>query len=312
MLATLIEEPFDSPDWFFEVKWDGVRALFYLEGKKLSLISRNRSELSAHYPELAKLNLLVKAENAVIDGEIVAWDRAGQPSFQLLQQRMNISNVNRIRHLSNLIPISFIAFDLLFLDGVDLTAESFLQRRERLLRICSQTPPFYLSEAIQSEGKALFQAAKDKGLEGIVAKRALSRYVQARSRDWLKVKTKKELDAIICGFTRPRGARRFFGALLLGTYVGQELCFIGHVGSGFDQQTLADLWEMFQALRIASSPFLHPPLTNEVPFWLEPRLVCQVDYRGWTEAGRLRSPVYKGLRLDKNADECELSELEVK
>ncbi len=312
MLATLIEEPFDSPDWVFEVKWDGIRALIYLEDEKISLISRNRSDISSRYPELSALSSLVEADNAIIDGEIVSFDGEGRPSFQLLQQRMNISDRNRIPHLSSSIPVSFIAFDLLFLNDADITSEPFIKRRERLLQVWPQTPSSYLSEAVPAEGKALFRVVKEKELEGIVAKRALSRYLQSRSREWLKVKSRREVDAIICGFTLPRGARKLIGALLLGLYAGKELRFVGHVGTGFSQQTLTELWEQFQNLKISFSPFPRLPETNETPFWLEPRLVCQVKYNGWTEAGRLRSPVYQRLRSDKAAEECVLDDLELK
>jgi bifunctional non-homologous end joining protein LigD len=235
MLATGVAQAFSDPGWLYEIKWDGVRALAWLEQARVELRSRTGRVVTQQYPELAVLAECVRARRAILDGEIVVLDRHGRGDFERLAERMHI-RLPSLKLLSSA-PVTYYVFDLLYCDGYDLREAPLIARKELLRRLLDARDPLRYSDHHPEQGKELFELAREKDLEGIIAKRAASAYTSGRSRDWLKLKTRKELDAVICGWTAPRGSREHFGALLLGLYVGEKLRFIGHVGSGFDQRT---------------------------------------------------------------------------
>src|SRR6266852_4582708 len=236
MLATLTEQPFSDPNWIFEIKWDGVRALAWIADGTLTLRSRTGSEITAQYPELAALPEALQARQAILDGEIVALDERGHSDFGLLQERVHVRAPGET--LLAKTPAVFYAFDLLYCDGYDLREAPLLQRKQLLQRLLFVSERFRYADHQREHGKELFALAKESGLEGIVAKRADSRYVSDRSINWLKLKVTQTLDAVIGGWTAARTPAIPLGSLLLGLYEGKKLRFIGHVGSGFDAKKL--------------------------------------------------------------------------
>src|SRR6516162_10492446 len=231
MLATLGEGAFSDPNWLFEIKWDGVRALAWIAGGKLTLRSRNNLDITNRYPELASLPGAMAAPNAVLDGEIVALDARGHSDFERLQERMHVRapSENQISKT----PVVYYVFDLLYCDGYDLRDAPLVERKQLLERLLHPSERFRYSDHQMERGEELFELARENGLEGIVAKRASSAYVSDRSANWLKLKVTKTLDAVVGGSSAPRTRAIPFGSLLLGLYEGKKLRFIGHVGSGF-------------------------------------------------------------------------------
>ncbi len=316
MLATIVEKSFDNPDWLFEIKWDGFRAVAFIDGGRVRLVSRNQNDLTAQFPELGSLPKYVKAERAIIDGEIVALDDKGRPSFSLMQQRTGFQpGKRRLPGRANQsLGITFYAFDLLYLDGIDLR-RVVLEERKRLLQeriIASGLVHF--SDHYSEKGLDLFAAAKDRGLEGIVAKKRNSLYEERRSREWLKIKITQRQECVIGGYTDPEGSREHFGALVLGLYDRQgRLIHVGQAGTGFDRKGLKELFERLQPLKTKENPF-HGSLggLRKVHF-VRPELVAEIKFSEWTHetAGggvKLRAPVFMGLRADKSAAECRLDE----
>lgn len=316
MLATIVEKSFDHPDWLFEIKWDGYRAVAFLDGGRVRLVSRNQNDLTAQFAELGSLPKHVKAERAILDGEIVALDDKGRPSFSLMQQRTGFQpGKHRLPGRANqAVAIIFYAFDLLYLDGVDLR-RVVLEERKRLLqeRIISGGLVQF-SDHYPEKGLDLFAAAKERGLEGIVAKRRNSLYEERRSREWLKIKITQRQECVIGGYTDPEGSREHFGALVLGLYDRQgRLIHVGQAGTGFDRKGLKELFERLQSLKTKENPF-HGSLggLRKVQF-VRPELVAEIKFSEWTHetAGggvKLRAPAFMGLRADKSAVECRLDE----
>lgn len=298
MKANLVDKAFDSKDFLFEVKWDGLRAIAYLDNGNLSIKSRNFIEQSFRYPELADIGDFVFGTQAVLDGEIVVFDEEGRPSFQKLQSRINLQSKTDIDYWASKLPAVFYIFDVLFWEGRNLMKEALLKRKKVLRAILMLYHHVQLSEWIDAEGLAFFQAAKQQKLEGIIAKRKDSPYVQRRTSDWLKIKTLLQQEVVIGGWTEPRATRPFFGALLLGVYENSRFIYIGHAGTGFDYQTLKDLYEKMRKLEVLQSPFEAVPIPNEPAHWVKPVLVAQVRFSEWTRAGRMRQPVFIGLRTD--------------
>lgn len=293
MLATLINEPFDKNDWFFEIKWDGYRAIAEIEKEKVKLYSRNLQPFENKFgvitDELKKIN-----HDAVLDGEIVALDKDGKPSFQYLQDYEK--NPKR--------ELVYYVFDVLFLDGIDLQNNPLWERKKILSEIIPKTGQIILSEHIEKNGIEFFEAAKKQGLEGIMAKDRNSIYQQGvRGQNWLKIKTHLRQEAIICGFTKPRGSREKFGALILGVYKRKELQYIGHTGTGFDEKSIESLYKKMKPLTQQQSPFTKIPKTNTPATWLKPKLICEIKFQGWTNDGSMRQPVFMGLREDKKPEE---------
>ena len=302
MLATLVEQPFSDPNWLFEIKWDGVRAMAWITDSALTLRSRNNIDITARYPELAALPKRFAGRDAILDGEIVALDAHGRGDFQRLQERMHVRapGEKQIRET----PVVYFVFDLIYCDGYDLRDAPLLERKQLLERMLHATDRFRYADHQAEHGKELYELAKENGLEGIVAKRADSRYVSDRSTSWAKLKVSQALDAVVGGWTEARTEAIPFGSLLLGLYEGKRLRFIGHVGSGFDAKKHAELSARFKELRAAASPFERVPETNEKSFWAKPELVAKVKFGGWTQEKYLRHPVFIGLREDLRPEEC--------
>ncbi len=294
MLATSAEKSFDDPDWIFEVKWDGYRALAGVRDEKVALVSRNGISFNRKYPSLvpALRNLRV---NALLDGEIVAVDDRGRPDFQALQHYAERTGFHLLYEV----------FDLLWFDGRDLTGLPLLRRKAFLKKILPPSPLIRVSGHVATEGRSFFRAVQEQGLEGIVAKHGRSVYEPGtRSRAWLKIKARLTQDAVIGGFTRPKGSRARFGALVLGLFAGRDLVPIGHVGGGFSAGDLETIGERLARLTQEQSPFSRIPETNGPVTWVRPELVCEVVFAGWTADDRLRQPVFLRLREDKDATEA--------
>jgi len=302
MLATLSDRSFSDPNWLFEIKWDGVRALAFIRNGQLTIRARSGNDITAHYPELHHLPQALTATQAILDGEIAVLDDRGRSDFEKLQERMHVRNP--CPNLVSEFPVVFFAFDLLFCDGYDLRESPLLERKQLLQKLLHPSANIRFSDHQLEKGRELFELAKESGLEGIVAKRIDSRYVSDRSPNWLKLKTSHTIDAIIGGWTAPRGAGLPFGSLLLGLYDGKRLRFAGHVGSGFNAQTHKELFGKLKALHADRSPFAEPPDTNEKPTWVCPELVARVRYSSWTDENRLRHPVFLALRDDAKPEDC--------
>lgn len=309
MLPTLVRDPFDSADHLFEVKWDGVRVLAFCNSDSTRLFSRSGRDVTHQYPEFADVHRRLTVDNAVLDGEIVALDTASRPSFELLQHRINLTRPSDIQRAMQQIPLDLVLFDIPFGAGAWLGGSPLVERRERLDASVEFGDRVMRSDAIPEHGIALFNAAKAKGLEGVVGKKRLSHYIPGkRTGDWLKVKAIYELDCVIGGFTPGLNSRSSsLGALQVGVYEPSGLRYIGSVGTGFKEETLATLKSELEDIETPVSPFSSPvPLKGAR--WVEPKLVCTVEYRELTRGVKLRAPSFKGLREDKRPEECVLSD----
>jgi bifunctional non-homologous end joining protein LigD len=288
-----------TDDWLYEIKWDGVRAICFIESGKLRMISRNGNAIDKQYPELSILPHHIRAQQAILDGEIAALDAHGRPSFELLQRRINVAEPSAIARLARSHPVVLYVFDLLYLDGRDLRGKSLLERKKLLKDVLEPDDIIRYSEHFSANGPELLAAAKQQGLEGIVGKRTQSRYESRRSSDWVKWKVVDSEDFVICGYTE--GERHGLGALVLGTRApgaGRKLRWAGNVGTGFDAAMVKTLLAKLAPLVTKESP-LEP--TRGLPkkvTWTKPELVCEVKFANWTEEGRLRAPVFLGLRAD--------------
>ncbi len=306
MLATLSERPFSDPGWLFEIKWDGVRALAWIENGKLTLRARSGSDITSQYPDLAGLPEALSCHQGILDGEIAVLDGGGRSDFEKLQRRLHVHNPSP--KLVSEYPVVYFVFDLLYCDGYDLRAAPLLERKRLLQRLFRNSDRARFSDHQIEKGKELFELAKQNDLEGIIAKRIDSQYVNARSPNWLKLKTSKTLDAVVGGWTAPRGGTPF-GSLLLGLYAGKKLQFIGHVGSGFDAQSHRQVAATLKELVTKKCPFEQIPETNEKETWVTPKLVARARFSGWTQEERLRHPVFLGLRGDVSPDDCRKKEV---
>lgn len=313
MLATLAKDAFDDPEWSFEPKWDGIRALAVCDGRA-RLLSRNGKSITDGYPELRSLHERLVAVDAIIDGEIVAFED-GRPSFQRLQSRMHVRDSGRLEALIRQIPVVFMAFDLLYLDGTDLTGQPFTERRRLLEETVVVSEQIQLSPVIEANGVALFAAAGEQKLEGIIAKRSDSGYEPGRrSRAWLKVKVVFDADVVIAGWTEGEGRRAGgIGSLVMAVYEGDALRYVGNVGTGFDRAALDSAAELLASHEVDAVQF--PPETirsnRELRgvHWVEPELVATVQHRELTGAGKLRAPAFKSWRDDKEPEECTFDQL---
>jgi bifunctional non-homologous end joining protein LigD len=304
MLASLADAPLEDPRLVYEPKYDGIRVIAEVGADgNVHLWSRLGNEKTAQFPEIVDtLRRWSRSRRleAVLDGEVVAVDAKGHPAgFQSLQGRI---------HLTQGEPqpgrVAFIAFDLIRDGDADLRERPLVERRARLEKIFQNpgTPMLRLSEQVRGDGRALYEQALDRGWEGLIAKYADSRYRSGkRTPDWRKLKIVHEQEFVIGGWTEPRHTRAYFGALLLGVYEADALVYVGHVGTGFNEKELARLMKLLRSLETKTCPFRERPPSNEKPAWVEPRLVAQVKFTEWTADGRLRHPVYLGLRDDKRA-----------
>jgi len=303
MKSTLVERPPHGDDWLFEVKWDGVRAIAFVENEEVRLQARSGLRCERQYPELAVIHHHLAAGSAVLDGEIAVLDPKGVSRFHLIQPRIANSDPNSIAHLVRSTPVVYFVFDLLYLDGYDLRGVALAKRRELLEQVLTPGPVVRISEAFPAgAGEALLEAARENGLEGIIAKHAPSTYESRRSHEWLKIKLNAEQEFAIGGFTEPQGDRQYFGALVLGVYEDGKLRWVGNVGTGFDQKLLASLHARLTPLITAECPFAERPKPDRGMTWVKPELVCQVKFANWTLDNRLRAPVFLGLRHDVGPD----------
>ena len=293
MLATLVDKPFHRPGWVYEEKYDGYRILAYKEEKRVTLLSRNGKDRTESFADVAKAVATLRDRTLLLDGEAVAFDRRLVSRFQLLQQGE--------------VPVVFAAFDCLYRNGRDLREKPLWTRREILETVIDETDHLFASRRLGPDGLEAFRLAQKKGFEGMVAKNGASVYVERRSREWLKVKVNQEEEFVIGGYTAPAGTRTHFGALLLGAYRGADLRYVGSVGTGYTQKTLASLHRGFQPLVRKTPPFADPPRIKGAT-WLAPKLVAQVAFHEWTDEAKLRQPVFLGLRDDKRPGEVVLPE----
>jgi bifunctional non-homologous end joining protein LigD len=314
MLATPIAKAFDGSEWLFEIKWDGYRAVAFIENGHVRLVSRSQNDLTAQFPELGSLPQFVKAERAILDGEIVALDDEGRPSFSLMQQRTGFQPGKRRLRGREGVPIVYYAFDLLYVDGFDLRGVALEQRKQLLQDRIVPGGLVHFSDHYAEKGLDLFEAAKQRGLEGIVAKKRSGGYEEKRSRDWLKIKITQRQECVIGGYTDPEGSRNYFGALVLGLYDRQgRLIHVGQVGTGFDQKALKEMFARLQPLATKENPFYGAIGGLRKVHFVRPELVAEIKFAEWThetaDGGlKLRAPVFVGLRADKSAAECRLDE----
>ena len=294
--------PPSSDEWIFEVKWDGVRAICYIDSGHLRMVSRNGNSMDRQYPELSVLPHQIDAKTAVIDGEIAALDQRGLPSFEMLQSRINVADAASVAALARKTPVVFFAFDLMYLDGYDLRGLPLVERKKLLKEIVRPDDLIRYSESFAGNGPALLEAIRAQGLEGIVGKRALSFYESRRTSDWCKWKITNTADLVLCGMLK--GERDLFGSLVLGIFDRGKLVWAGNVGTGFDRKMMELIYAKLAPLTTPHRP-IEPDknLPREIT-WVRPELVCEVKFTNWTEEGRLRAPVFMGLRPDIDPQEC--------
>lgn len=310
MLATLTDKPFDSADWIYEVKWDGYRALTFINDGRVRLLSRNQNDLTSAYPELQSIAKQITLREAVIDGEVVALDEQGRSSFSLMQQRTGVSDGGRrIRNSQPDIPIRYYVFDLLYADGYSLVGVELEERKKLLRKVLIDDDLVRFSDHFEN-GTRLYEAASEQKLEGIVAKRRRSRYEQKRSSDWLKIKITRMHECVIGGYTAPRGSRENFGSIVLGLFDEEHhLIHVGQAGSGFTERTHADIWKLLKVREISKNPFANKVESTRRVHFVKPELVAQIKFVEWTHEGqsgamKMRAPVFLGLRDDMKPEEC--------
>ena len=293
MLASLGDEAFDSKDWIFELKLDGYRAVAELRKGKVDLYSRNGLSFSERYPQIVEEIKTLK-QDCVIDGEIVLMNDENRPDFQKLQDYEQNKNY----------PLIYYVFDILFLNKKDLRDLPLVERKEMLKKLIGENEIIRYSDHIEEKGIEFFKQVEKNNLEGIMAKKADSVYaVGVRTKEWLKIKNNHTREAVIVGYTEPKGSRKHFGALILGEYKGKNLRYIGHTGTGFNYDRLKDLWSLMQKYKAPASPFAEKIKVNAPVEWLKPNLVCEIKFTEMTRDGILRHPVFLRLRDDKNPSE---------
>ena len=302
MLAVLAEHPPSGPEWLYEVKWDGVRAVCFIDNNQLSIYSRNQKRCDQQYPELSVLPRFLKATNAIVDGEIAVLDENGRARFSLIQPRIGVGDPNSVAHLARSTPVTLFLFDLLYLDGYDLRGVPLQERKRLLAEILTPTDRIRFSDHFAANGAAMLEAARAHGLEGILAKRRDSKYEPRRSRDWVKVKVVTTGDFVIGGFTH--GERDYFSSLVLGVYDRGKFVHVGQVGTGFNEKSLKEIYSAIEPLITKKSPFAGPVKALRDVTWVKPQLVAEIKYLEVTPDGLLRAPVFMNLRLDKDPTEC--------
>ncbi len=300
MLANTREEPFSDREWLYEVKWDGIRCILHMNDGKVRLQSRNLKDITKTYPEVEESTDFLDAESAVIDGEIVALEPSGKSSFKLLQTRMHLQSDDRIRSGMKNITVTLYAFDLLYLDGQMIMDRPLEERKNLLQQIMTEYRSLKYSDHVQEEGEEFYQAARDRGIEGVMAKRMDSEYRPGiRSSQWLKIRIEKREEFVIGGWTPGRGGRKgLFGALLLGQYDKNDLQYSGKVGTGFGKEDLEAIRNRLEELEISERLFVEDP-GEKGARWTKPELVCDVRLMQRTDEA-LRFPVFLGLRDDRD------------
>lgn len=305
MTATLVGTPFDHPDWIFEPKFDGLRVIAYFDGRAITLVSRNNKPQEGMFPDVAAALRQALARPTVVDGEVVCFDDEGRTSFRVLQQRFHLLDPSEIGSRAERYPSSIFLFDLLWLDGRDLTDEPLLRRKQLLQNAVGWSDRVRWTEFHEEYGTKLFHDACRRGDEGIVGKLTSSRYVGRRDAAWVKIKCLGRQEFVVGGFTDPQRSRVGLGALLVGYYEHDRLAYAGKVGTGYTHEVLLDLRRRLGSLEQVDSPFKvgHPPAGPGV-HWVKPELVADVAFAEWTTSGLLRQPRFEGLRSDKDPREC--------
>ena len=311
MLAESVDKPFDGAEWLFEIKWDGYRAIAFMNDGKVRLVSRNQNDLTPRYPELKDMAKFLKAKTAILDGEVVALDKDGKASFSLMQQRTGFRPGGKRAVANADVPVLYYAFDLLYLDGYDWRRVPLEERKGKLASLVVAGDSVRYSDHYEDHGKDLFEMARKTGLEGIVAKKRASVYEERRSREWLKIKIRHRIECVIGGYTEPEGSRAHFGSIVLGLYDDKKrLIHVGQAGSGFDQKSLDEIWKILKKLETKKNPFFGEVEALRKVSWVKPELVAEIEYAEWTggtnegSGPKLRAPVFLGLRDDKNPKEC--------
>ncbi|MFW6117244.1 MAG: non-homologous end-joining DNA ligase [Thermoproteota archaeon] len=296
MLATLTDRRFSDEDWIFERKLDGERCLVFRKEEEVRLMSRNQQRLNSTYPELVDSFEQQPVDSFIVDGEMVAFE-GDLTSFSRLQERMHLEDPEEARQSD--VTVYCYLFDLLYLDGYDITQAGLRHRKKLLKSAISFEDPLRFTVHRNKEGKNYYQEACKKGWEGVIAKKADSKYVHSRSKHWLKFKCVNQQEFVIGGYTDPEGERIGFGALLIGYYDGEDLIYAGKVGTGYSNELLQRLSDRMSSLKQKTSPFSNEDLPEKGVHWVEPNLVGEVAFTEWTEEGKLRHPRFKGLRSDK-------------
>ncbi|MCL4439653.1 MAG: non-homologous end-joining DNA ligase [Firmicutes bacterium] len=296
-------QPFDSEEFIYEVKWDGYRCLAYLNGRTI-LQSRNLIDLTPGYPDLTSLHQASKLEGVVLDGELLVLNKEGQPSFHLLQTRSKLRDPIKIRQAARKTPAIFMAFDILYWGGGNVMSRPLHSRQELLRETVREQTSLVISQFIETKGINFYRACLDRGLEGVMAKQKDSPYLPGqRSLYWRKFRYTRSEEFIILGYEPGRGSR-LLGSLILGAYRDGQLVYRGKVGTGFTYREQTELVQELKQLRSLASPIRESGPELSHPCWVEPKLVCQVEYLEKTPDGCLRHPVYHGLRWDKEPEEC--------
>ena len=313
MLATSVESAFDSDEWLYEIKWDGYRSVVFFgedEKRSLRMVSRNQNDQTGEFPELHVIADQLNCESCIVDGEIVALDENGRASFSMMQQRSGLSLEGKRRTADHSVFILYYAFDLLYLNGYSLMKVDLEERKRLLKEVLRQSDRVKVSEHFIGNGTTLMEAARQQQLEGIVAKRRNSCYIQKRTREWLKIKITQRQECVIGGYTDPRGSRENFGSLVLGLYDKKgNLVPVGQAGSGFTHASHARMWEMLHRLETNKNPFTGKIDSPRKVHFVKPDLVAEIKFTEWTHETnggglKMRAPVFQGLRKDKNPREC--------
>ena len=304
MVAQSAPGPLDSPDMAYEVKWDGMRALCGFEAERFQLRARSGIDATARFPELESIRDAIDLPGAVVDGEIVRLEN-GRPSFWALLRRIEASNPRIIASLAEAEPCTFMVFDLLRA-GTEWLCDLPWHERRAQLEQAFRTAPGVLLSPVWEDGRALWEAAQQLQLEGVMAKRRSSKYLAGkRSGSWLKIKTVATVDVVVGGWTEGNGARGgLLGALLVGVPTGERLEYLGHVGTGFSNTALQEAYDRVRLLDVQRSPFLTPPRPNAPVHWTRPEAVCEIRHQGFSADGHFRAPVFVRWRPDKTPEEC--------
>lgn len=290
MLCTLFKESFDRKGWIFEIKWDGYRTIAQIQNKQVQIYSRNQLSFNHLFPQISHALTTLDIHSAIFDGELVVLDSSGKSQFQLLQ---NYSKSNKG-------DVLYYVFDLLYLNGQDLRNHPLVERKKILDNlITNKNKLIKFSDHIEEKGILLFKTVVANGLEGIIAKNSQSTYQMRRSKEWLKIKTTCRQEVVIGGFTEPKGSRQYFGSLVVGVYKKRKLYYVGKVGTGFTEESLATIYKQIKLLTQENAPFENSPKGLGKVFWLKPRLVCEVVFTEWTQDGKMRHPTFQGMRIDK-------------
>ena len=304
-------DPFDSDNHFFEVKWDGLRALLFLQNGKLELQNRNLRDVTASYPEIQSVAKTIRANKAIIDGEVVVLSKKGTPDFGRLQNRFGIEDPKRVETARSANPVTYVAFDLLHLNGKDVIKDQLGIRKSTLRNLIEEGPHLLYGDHVEREGLQYYSEALKLGFEGTVGKEKHSPYLLGtRSGFWIKSKGSRTLDAIVVGYIRGEGIRKTtFGSLVMAMYDDQgKLVHVGNVGGGFNDKTLVMLKPMLEKL-VVKKPIIPGPVDAPSPItWVRPKIVCEIIYANITADRKLRFPRFNRLRTDKKPEECVLDE----